>query len=520
MKAMDKAKIYTTELTCIVKGTGITFLGKVLDSGLRFLYMVILAKSLGPDLFGILLLGLTIVILAGTTSTLGLDIGAVRYVSIYHGLGDRQRMKGTIVQASVYSFIIGALIAAGLFVGSTFLSLRVFGKSELETVLKLLALSVPFFSTTLAVLSCTQGLRKMKYSVYCWFSFYPFINVMLAVLFLFAGFRLYGLAVASTIALLLTCVLSVFFLIRCFPDIKHIKPVYETRKLLRFSIPSLGGVLLSFFMMCTDTLMLGYFRTSDEVGIYNAATRTALLIVVTLASSCAIFAPIVSNAYNKKELHKLESLYKAITRWNFSVSFPIFLLILVLSKQIMGIFGQGYIIGYMPLTILACAQLANAGVGPGTVILAMTGRQDIVMCNNIGACILNIVLNYLLVPSYGIIGAAVATGISITLLNLVTLLEVRIILDMHPYSRQFIKPLSAGLTAFAALVLMTSILQNLAGIPKILVSVPIFSALFIWLLFKWGINCEDLHILTIFKAKLAGTMPSADEKSVYSAAED
>lgn len=513
MSQASESNIHKSELASIAEGAGITFVGRIMDVGFRYLYMVILARILGPRLLGILLLGLTIVAFAGIISRFGLEIGVVRYVSLYKGLGDEGRIKGTIVQALAWSFIVSVSIGTGLFIGSRFLSVSVFAKPELQPVIKLLSFSLPFLFAAVIALAYTQGLKMMKYVVWSRFLFWPLSNVVLALLFFFAGCGLNGMAAANTTSIFLTCILSMFFLVKCFPNIKHIKAVYEARKLLRISIPSAGIIFLTYVIMWTDILMLGYFKTSEEVAVYNMAMRTALLISLTLVSFGAIFAPIVSDLCNRKQMQKLGALFKTVTRWNFGVSFSVFLLMALLSKEIMAMFGQRFIIGYAPLVILASAQLLNASVGSVGVVLIMSGKQDIMMWNNVGVCVLNILLNRLLIPPYGIIGAAIASGISIIASNVVMLLEVCILLRMHPYSRHFVKPLGASLVAFGIVVFVLNMLGNLVGVQKMLVSVLLFSAIFITVLYKLGFNDQDRFIIKTVKMKFANAARTCNEES-------
>ncbi len=504
--------IHEQELTRIAEGAGITFVGRIMDVGFKYLYMAILARILGPQLLGILLLGLTIVAFAGIISRFGLEIGVIRYVSLYKGLGDEGRIKGTIVQALAWSFIVSISIGAGLFIGSRFLSVSVFAKPKLQPVIKFLSFSLPFLSVAVIAMAYTQGLKMMKYVTWSRFLFWPLSNIVLALLFFFAGCGLNGMAVANTTSIFLTSILSMFFLVKCFPNIKHTKAVYETGKLLRTSIPSAGIIILNYVIMWTDILMLGYFKASEEVAVYNMAMRTALLICLTLASFGDIFAPIVSDLYNRKQILRLEELFKTVTRWNFGVSFLVFLLMVLLSKEIMTIFGQRFIIGCAPLIILASAQLVNASVGSVGAVLVMSGRQNFVMWNNFGVCVLNILLNSLLIPPYGIIGAAIASGISIIASNIVMLLEVYILLRIHPYSRHFLKPLGAGLATFGIVVFVLNMLGNLVGAQKILVSILLFSAIFITVLYKLGFNDQDRFIINAVKMKCTNATRARNEE--------
>ncbi|MBE9570812.1 MAG: oligosaccharide flippase family protein, partial [Proteobacteria bacterium] len=114
----NKCELHKPELTCIAEGSSISFVGKVIGGGFQYLYVIIVARMLGADSFGLFVLGLTIINFAGVIGRLGLDSGVVRYVSLYNGIGDKKRVKGTIVQAFKYTFIVSTFLGIVLFLTS------------------------------------------------------------------------------------------------------------------------------------------------------------------------------------------------------------------------------------------------------------------------------------------------------------------------------------------------------------------------------------------------------------------
>lgn len=495
----DKSEIHKTELTRIAKGASISFVGKIFDGSFRYLYLIIVAKILGVESFGVFMLGLTIITIAGIISRLGLEIGVVRYVSLYNGIKDKARIKGTIVQSLKCSFVTSALVGVVLFFTAELLSVKMFKKPELEPIIKLLSFSIPFLSTALVALACTQGFQIMKYMVYGKNIFWPLSNILLVISLSWAGLKLRGVAIAYVMSVFLTCILSVYFLTRSLLSIRHVVAIRETKKLLRFSIPLLTVAFFGFLILWTDTLMLGAFRSSEEVGIYNVAIRTALLIFMILASFNSIFAPVVANLYNKGEMQKLSGLLKSVTKWTFTICLPIFLLMALLSKEIMAIFGQEFVGGCTPFIILAFAQLVNAGMGPVGLTLTMSGKQDLMMYNTFGICLVNGLLNYLLIPSFGMTGASIASGLSLIIFNIVTLSEVYALLKMHPYSRKFFKPAVSAIIASGVILLMRHMLPELSGTQKMLIHTTVFSGVFTSLICWGGIDEETKLLVNVLK---------------------
>jgi O-antigen/teichoic acid export membrane protein len=255
--------------------------------------------------------------------------------------------------------------------------------------------------------------------------------------------------------------------------------------------------------------MIGYFKSPDEVGIYNAAMKTALLISTILLSFNTIFSPIISDLYNQDKMKKLGVLFKTVTKWRFSICFPLFLLIVLFSKEIMSIFGQEFIQGTSVLIILALGHLVTASVGPVGQVLSMSGRQNIMMVNNIVLSCLNIILNYMLIPAYGITGAAVASGISIAVFEIIMLLEVYIIMKMLPHSIKIIKPFVAGLASSVLILFLDNALISLHTNQKLIIYIPLFSSVFALVLYTLGIDDEDRFIIDHIKNKCLALFTTA-----------
>jgi O-antigen/teichoic acid export membrane protein len=188
------------------------------------------------------------------------------------------------------------------------------------------------------------------------------------------------------------------------------------------------------------------------------------------------------------------------------MSFPIFLIISSLSKEIMTLYGPEFIAAWPCLVILAFAQLVNAGVGSCAFMLVMTGNQDFVLYGTMGVCFLNILLNYLLVPLYGIVGASFASGISVISLNVFWLLSVYYCLKIHPYNMKFIGITVLAIAAFGALIVLKVAFTYFGGMQIVLASVPFFVFTYAWLIYKWGIDDEDRVIVNFVKGKFLRTM--------------
>ncbi len=501
---IGESGIRDAELTHIAKGAGITFIGRIVGRGLRYLHIIIVAKILNLESLGLYVLGLTIIQIAGVLGRLGLESGVLRYVSVFSGAGDKQRVKGIIIQALKYSFIASIIVSFGLFFTAEMLSVKVFHKPGLESVIKTLSVFLPFLSLALVALSVTQGFQIMKYSVYGQYLFWPVTDIALVVTFAFFGLKLSGVVISHGISIFFMCLLSLYFVDRVFSGISRIKAINETSLLFSFSLPLLMISFLSFIIMWTDTLMIGYFLPAEKVGLYAIAIKTSLLVGMILNSFNSIFSPAIADLYHKKEQYKLACLYKTVTKWVFTITIMAFLIIVLLSKEIMGVFGKEFVAGWSCLIILAIGQLANGVSGPSGSVITMSGRQILMLYNTMGIFLVNMVLNYILIPIYGILGAAVASAISITLFNVIMLVEVYILHGIHPYSVRFLKPLISSILSFAAVFVMGLQLSEMTVWVKIPLYLSVLSIIFFGLICILGFDEEDRLVLNVVMSKVSG----------------
>lgn len=504
-------KTLKNDLEKITKEAGITFIGVLFGIGLRYVCTIVIARHVGAFNFGVYALGLTIISLVHILTVGGLNYGVLRYISIHHSIKKREKVKGIIISALKLVFATSLFFGVFVFISADFFAQSVFSKSELSTIIRWFSLSLPFLAVIEISVFSIQGIQVLKYKVYVKDFFQQLLLLGIVIILFYVGFDVLGAVYAYIISAMMACLLSLHYLKKLFPDIanKEIRADPEFMKLLRFSIPVLGMNIIGFGVMWTDTLMLGYFMESKDVGIYNAAGRTAIVISLILFSINAIFMPMISNLYHRGKIKKLQNLFKTVTKWIFVLSFPIFLLMAILSKHIMAFFGPEFIVGLPCFLILALAQLIGASAGPVGNFLIMSGKQNIVFLDTAISWGLNIILNYILIPKYGILGAAIATGFSIAFLNSSFLVQVYYFHKMHPYNRRLLKPVFSGVIATLVSLGLYSLVQTTKPVYIFLPVIFIFGLCYVMLLYILGFDDEDKIISHAFLRKFSSVLKAS-----------
>jgi O-antigen/teichoic acid export membrane protein len=323
------------------------------------------------------------------------------------------------------------------------------------------------------------------------------MNLIFIIVFYLLGLQILGAVVAYILSMAVGCVLALYYLKQLFPELfdKATLARYEPRAMFRVSGPLILANTTQHIYSWAAVMILGVFATASAVGIYNVAARVATFSSIVLSAFALIFAPMVSSLYGRGLLEDLSRLYKDISRWSFTGALAIFLLSLLLARDIMAIFGPRFVPGWVVLVIVAAGQLVNSSVGPTARVLSMTGHQNWVFLAMLGSAVAGVVGNVVLVPDYGILGAGIATATALLVANTVQVVLVHRLLGFLPYNRQYLRPLVTG-SASAAITLLAKVVLPLpGGLVSIITLTPLFLASFVVVLLILGLSTSDRQFL-------------------------
>ncbi len=500
---LDKEQ-YDAHVGKLARGAGVNSLGQGMGRLLGFATQVAIAQMYGPALLGFYVIGMSLVNLGNVLSMFGMNDGAVRYVSLYRAEGDVARVRGTILTVLLVPFALSIVLAVLLFLGAGFLADVVYDKPFVETVFRAFSPTIPFF-TLMSMASWTmQGFQTVKYATYVQQILRPLINLGLLVGFYLLGVQVLGAVAAFGLSTVAGSVLALYYLRRLFPKLldRAAPTAYETRELFSVSAPMTLTSITNYTNVWAMTAILGIFAPAREVGIYNATSRTAALTGLALLAFSGIFSPMVAALHRQGSMDQLGRLYKDVSRWNFTGSLAIFSLTALLAKDILAVFGEGFVSAWPALIVISGAQLFSASVGLAGRVLVMTGHQMLVMWTRVGAAAASIAGGVALAPFYGIFGAAVGTAVGLVLANVVTLFFVERRLGFWPYGRQNLKPVAAALLAAGATLLARQALPLPGGIPALAVLGAVFMVVFVGTIVPLGLNDSDRRFLEAFWAAI------------------
>lgn len=211
------------------------------------------------------------------------------------------------------------------------------------------------------------------------------------------------------------------------------EPAYRSGAWLRSALPFtlIGGA--GIVNNQADIIMLGWFAESEQVGVYRVAVQGATLVTFAIQSANAALAPQFARLHAEGAAARLQALVTASARVILLATLPVAAAFVLAGGAIAGwVFGPEFAAAHVPLAILAAGQLVNAGFGSVGLLLNMTGHETASARGLWQTAALNIVLNAGLIPLYGMVGAAIATGLSVVLWNVLLYRQVRRRLGISP----------------------------------------------------------------------------------------
>jgi len=471
----------------ITRGASLFILGNIVSKVLLFVLNLILTRTLGATLYGIYAYANTIIGVVFIIVRMGAGESLHRFIPKYSN--DPQRQKWIVALAYGTGLISSTVIAAGLFILAPAISKLTLDDPLLRDVMRILAVALPFMSVIYITNSVFRSLEKLEYQVAISNILKPVIKLLTVLAAVALGFSLLGIVAALLAGTVVLSIIAILFLYTM-TDVHPTGTLSsgDYKEFYNFSIPMMLKDVGSNLYNRVDILMVGFFLTGSAVGIYRVSWIIASALLFPLAGINQLFPPIASKLYTNGNISELESVYSIVTRWIFTlVLFPS-LVVLIYRNEILGMFGSQFPEGSLVLVFFTIAQLANSISGPCGKLLAMTDNQYLNVLNQWILGVSNIVLNYILIINFGIIGAGLATATVLASVNIIRMIEVWYIEDLFPYSWKFAKPLAAGLSS---ILVMLGLRVLLSGFQLMFVGAVIGGLTYLSMLYLFGFEDTD-----------------------------
>jgi O-antigen/teichoic acid export membrane protein len=396
---------------------------KIISTLLSLLLAIVLARMLGPAGYGTYTYVFALVSLLAISAQIGLPSLVVRETAKAHATKQWGTMRGLWRWSSLAVSMISVLLAL-LGLGICGLVADRFTSTQLNTFVFGLVL-VPLVALGDLRGAALRGLRRVVIGQLPEFVLRPGILILL----IWAGSKYLAPAILSpslamglnAAAALLAFAIGATMLWRTRPiELATMpQPEYAMRAWLAAAFPLALVSGMQLINQNTDIIMLGLFNNAEEVGVYKVVVTCATLVAFGLQTINMVITPHFARLHAQGDRERLQRLATMSARAILIFALPVVLILEIFGdKVLLYMFGKEYISGQVPLAILAIGQLVNAGMGSVGSLLTMTGHERDTARGVVIAAIVNVILNLIFIPLFGITGAAVVAVITLIVWNI------------------------------------------------------------------------------------------------------
>ena len=500
------------DVRTVAKGGAIQITGQISQRSVTFVFTAVAVRVLEAAGYGLYRQVAQLLAVAGQLGLLGLNYASMRFIARARAGGDHASVRGAarvgMVGAAVASVgVVAALVALAPLVATVFAD-SAGQRDQLIALIRLGAPYVPLFALMQVLRYCTQAYKTMVPSVIVGNVVQPVARFVLGVGALLLGVAasassswLVSASVATLVASMGAGALAgaLYYVRILSADERRAEPRSEPGAMLRFALPQMGASLLGIQSLGLGVLVLGVASEDREVGIFGVALALQGPAGVFLSGIVNIWAPVVADLYERGAVATLDSLYKTITRWVATFSFPVLGLLILEPDLLVRLFASSRLAAAAPVVaVLAVGNIFYTGTGPTGYVLSMSGRPGVNFANSAVGALLYAAGGAAVVPRYGAAGMAVVDAIVTALVNSARVIEAKLLVGVQPFGRSFLKPVAATLVAAAVLLAWRLVpggtLVEIAG-------VALAAATYLVALRAMGLDPEERHVWERIKAR-------------------
>ena len=425
----------------LFKKGGLSFVIRIGGQVLGFLLTLIIANYFGAQGLGDYVLSIVVLRIAALVSKLGMDTFSIRFIASFAKQGkwkSIQIFRKKIIFILTVTSLISSLV---LYYFSFEIAAIIGAKNEHIRLNAFFVLPMAFFMLHYQSLRGLKRIAEFSFFYRMSQATFSIISIFIITQFIMDGnvpvyAYLSSLAIVSVLA-----VVSFRYWFNKKKVINEFEQVEDLAlsKILTISIPLMLAQSVQFIMAWTDKLMLGNMMSSEAVGIYFTAFKLSMFASIGLMAVNSIASPKFAELYGKKDFEGLKKVAHQSTKMIFLATIPLVIIFFLFPEFLLGIFGEEFKLGVTAFIYLSFGKLISSFSGSVGNLLQMTGRQVIFMKVLFFGAIVNVILNYLLIPEVGIEGAALASMISLSTWNLTMVYFVKKEFGFYTFYIPFIK---------------------------------------------------------------------------------
>jgi len=402
----------------IAKGTILAFVLKVIGAGLAFAFNVAIARLLGAEGAGLFFLALSVTAIGSVLGRIGLDNTLLRFIATHATKGEISSVKGVYSLGMRLAVTVSCVLSLLGFLLSPWIAIEVFNKPALTESLQWMSLAILPFAILNLHGASLKGLKHIRNALLIQSISVPLLGLLLIWPLVIIG-GVEGVSWSYLSATVITALLGYFIWQKATIKYKVNPSPYSFSFLLSSCKPLFITSLMNYAVLpWAPLVILGIWADSQDVGIYGAASRIAMLVSFILITINNVLAPKFAELYAKNDFINLEKTARKSTLMITFLASPLFILLIFAGEWVMMLYGSEFIGGAIILTILAIGQFVNVITGSVDNLLIVTGNELIVRNLVILGAALQIILCLILIPLIGMTGAAIGTATAVAAINI------------------------------------------------------------------------------------------------------
>ena len=467
----------------VARGSALNLIGAGVAAVTTLALTVVITREYSKPVAGAFFTAISLFLIVESAAGLGAWVGLVNFIARLRRLGHEDRVPAILRAAVVPVVLVSLACTAGMLLFAEPLARLLLsghlGKdgaapATVADALRALALALPFAALADTLLGAARGYRAMKPTVVVdkiGRSSAQLIGVMIAV----AAGSVALLAPLWAVPYVPAAALGWYWLRRVRRDHRPGAGAARepgttgargnavsvgagvgsatSRGFWRFTGPRAVANLAQITIQRIDIVLVAIMRGPVEAAIYTAATR--FLVAGQFANSALSQAaqPRFAELFAVDDRRGANVVYRATTAWLVILTWPLYLLAVIYGPEILSIFGHSYRAGDMVMVILGLTMLVATACGQVDMVLITTGRSSWSLANGLMAVGVNVGLDVLLIPRYGITGAAIGWSAAIIITNLVPLAQLAASKRLNPFGRGTFIAIGLAVVSFAAIPL-------------------------------------------------------------------
>ena len=500
--------LVTSSLGKVAKGAGVLFFAMIMGIFFNFVARVIIARFYTPDDYGLFNLFFTVLSIFAGVGMLGLGNGIQRFIGYYSGSREKNKIKAVERWGLLIGIISGISFGIFLFIIAPWIAPMISKTNVFVDYLRIAAVSIPFYVILNILISVFRGHQRIKERILFYdlgtniiFLVFSFIIGILSLPFIGIIWSMFAASAVMSISFFIYYIGKKESLSINAGSYLFTLPM--AKKILIFSLPLLLVDILQEVLGWTDTLMIGYYLTESAVGYYNVAKPLSIFISTGLTVSSFIYSPLVASLYSQRKFNENKEIFSILTKWICFLTLPIAMIFFFYPKEVIYFsFGADYLPAAITLQILTITFFINNFMGPNGSTLTAYGKTKYLMYSTTIAAGLNIILNILLIPIYGIIGAAIATGISIILVNIIRSYKLYSISGVHSLKPDNYKPVISTILLGSIIAISVGIIP-IPGIMQVILTYCLLLIVLLLMIFiTHSISNQDIQLIIMVEKKI------------------